>query len=214
MSLNQDKALINNIIPYFHDKDFNQRFESMTSKLSKSSRFLIKMEVNRLQTDCNRSIDLRGRVSGTCQEYKYQNLTHYLDDVAIGVFEEAISVYTKYTTGVFEEVTSPKNSYREQQDQQDQHRRNNVQDHAITKQTAENEEPDSQEVPPNHAKIVNIVDFNPRSEERVNILTKIIVRLANGKSMVASTTNLSVHGAKIKLSALSGITNGQTLYVH
>lgn len=209
-----ETELIKSIVPYYHDNTFNDRFEHMTRDLSKSRRFLVKMEVNRLHTECHRNIDLRGRVEGSCVEYQHDGLTHHLDPVAIDVFEEAISVYTKYTTGVFEEVTNTQNSYREKQQQQDKQRRDALQQSAMpatkTANTAASEEVI---IPPHHIPVLHLTDFKLRAEERVNILAKITIRLSNGHNIDGITSNLSVHGAKVKLTGAVRITDGDTLYI-
>ena len=217
MSLDDEKSLINKIIPYYRDANFNDRFEHLTRELSKSRRFLIKMEVNRLYNDCKRNVDLRGRVDGQCFEHPFESLVHYLDDVALNVFEESISVYGKFTIGVFEEVTNTKNSYREKQLQEDNARRDelkkqgkpNEKDHAVESEHMVQEVI----IPPNFAEKISLTNLNPRIEERINILTRVKVRLANGRTVHALTTNMSIYGAKIKIVNSYKITVGDTIYV-
>ncbi|MDP2561809.1 PilZ domain-containing protein [Psychrobium sp. 1_MG-2023] len=214
MPVDTDHALISSIIPYFHDQDFNQRFEDLTLQLSKSRRFLVKMEVNRLYSECSRAIDLRGRVDGECREFQFEGLTHHLDDLAIETFNEAISVYSKYTTGVFEEVSQTKNSYREQQDDVDQLRRESIEEAAKQKRrTPAKMESVTAQVPVHHAKIIDLAQFHLRKEERINTLSPVTVRLANGRTANGITSNLSVHGAKVKLASQHAIRVGDTLYV-
>ena len=112
MALDTDKELLKDIIPYFYNKDFDLHFQKCTSHLSKSRRFLLKMELNRLYSPCSRTIDLRGRVDDTCREFIFNNQTHYLDPLAIEVFEHSISLYNTFTTGVYEDVTNTENSCR------------------------------------------------------------------------------------------------------
>jgi len=213
MSEQIDLELVKNIVPYFNDDTFNDRFEHMTRKLSKSRRFLVKMELSRLYAECSRNIDLRGKVEGVCEEYQHQGLTHHLDSVAIDVFEEAVSVYNTYTTGVFEEVTNTRNSYREKQIQQDRDRRD-----ALKNQTQR-----QQHKPTNVKAVINkgshdaevilLTDFQLRHEERINLLTRVNVRLANGKNIQGITSNLSTHGAKLKLAEAHEIDIDDILYV-
>ena len=51
------------------------------------------MELKRLAQPCTRLIDLRGLVDGECKTYEYNERPHYLDDVAIKVFEENVAYY-------------------------------------------------------------------------------------------------------------------------
>lgn len=219
MSIDEDKALIKKLIPYYRDANFNERFEHVTRDLSKSRRFLVKMEINRLFNDCPRNIDLRGRVDGQCVEHPYADLVHYLDDVALNTFEEALSVYGKFTMGVYEEVTNAKNSYREKQLKEDEARRNELKNQSLAKAKKRTIETDSEEkeknivIPPHFAKKISLTDLNQRFEERVNILTRVKVRLANGRTVHGLTSNMSTRGAKIKLTNAYKIAIGDTLYI-
>jgi len=217
MSLNDDKTLIKKIIPYYNDADFGDRFDHVTRDLTKSRRFLVKMEVNRLFNDCVRNIDLRGRVTGQCFEHPFEDLIHYFDDVALNVFEEAVSVYGKYTQGVFEEVTNTKNSYREKQQKEDAARRDELQNQSLSKSKEVREVPEATEqeltIGPNFAQKVSLTNLHTRSEERINILTRVKVRMANGRTVHALTTNMSTHGAKIKLANTHNIGVGDNVYV-
>lgn len=217
MSVDADQALIKKLIPYYRDANFNERFEHVTRDISKSRRFLVKMEVNRLYNDCNRVIDLRGRVDAPCFEHPHEGLNHHLDDVALNVFEEAISVYGKFTMGVFEEVTNAKNSYREKQQREDEARRNELKNKSLsaTKNAAEEADiaPEEIVIPPNFARKISLTNLNPRIEERINILTRVKVRLANGRTIHGLTTNMSTHGAKIKLTNTYKIAVGDLLSV-
>lgn len=216
MSLD-DKVFIKKLIPYYKDANFNDRFEHVTKELSKSRRFLVKMEINRLYNDCNRDIDLRGRVDGQCFEHKHDGRTHYLDDVALNVFDESLSDYGKYSIGVFEEVTNTKNSYREKQLQEDEMRRSvELQPVSDEKEKVLDQKTtisNNVVIPHNATEKISLTNLNVRIEERLNILTKIKIRLANGKTAHAHTTNLSVHGAKIKFINTFKIAVGDTIYL-
>jgi len=216
MSKDDNKALIEQLIPYYSDGNFNDRLEHVTRKLSKSRRFLIKMEINRLYHDCSQNIDLRGRVSGQCREHKHAGVIHYLDDAAVKLFEEVISDYRKYTVGVFEKVTNIKNSYREKQLKEDQARRDELQS-KNTENIIENISPvnidEAEHFPPNYSPKASLVNLNYRKEERFNILAPVTVRLPNGQSANVITTNLSVQGARIKLAQNLKVTIGDLIYI-
>lgn len=213
MSEQIDLELVKNIVPYYHDNNFNDRFEHMTRNLSKSRRFLVKMEVNRLYSQCNRNIDLRGRVDATCQEFEHQGLVHFLDSMAIDVFEESLSVYNEYTTGVFEDVTNTSNSYREKQQQQDNERREALMKQNSLRQKAEANVIEEVIIPPHHIEVISLTDFKVRIEERVNLLARVNVRLANGRTIQGLTSNLSIHGAKVKLTSANNIEVNDVLYI-
>ena len=105
-----------NIIDEFRGQVSNRNFETVfTDKcahIPKTDRFLLKMELKRLAGNCARLIDLRGHVDGECRLYEHENRTHYLDDVAIKVFQENMMLYGKYTFGVYEAVNNTENNFR------------------------------------------------------------------------------------------------------
>ena len=216
MSEDDNKALIQQLIPYYSDENFNERLEYLTQKLSKSRRFLIKMEINRLYHDCNQNIDLRGRVSDQCREHKHDGLIHYLDDTALKLFEETLSDYGTYTVGVFEKVTNTKNSYREKQLKDDKARRSELQSRNTTNiiENIPTTKVDNEEhIPPNYSPKVSLGNLNYRIEERFNILAPVTVRLPNGQSANVITTNLSVQGARVKLAQNLKVTIGDMIYL-
>lgn len=216
MSKDDNKALIQQLIPYYSDDNFNDRLEHLTQKLSKSRRFLIKMEINRLYHDCNQNIDLRGRVSAQCREHKHNGVIHYLDDVALKLFEEVLSDYGEYTVGVFERVSNIKNSYREKQLEEDKARRDELQSknkaNTIENIAAVNTDNEGH-IPPNYSPKASLLNLNYRKEERFNILAPVTVRLPNGQSANVITTNLSVQGARIKLAKNLKVAIGDMLFI-
>lgn len=65
--------------------------------------FLQELERQRLNKDCLRSIDLRGKVAGECQAYQFGGRVHYLDDRAYLLVKQLMSRFDgRYTVGVFE----------------------------------------------------------------------------------------------------------------
>ena len=213
MAIGSDNQLLSEIIPFFNAKDFESRFEKNTVQLSKSRRFLLKMELNRLFTPCQRVIDLRGRVDSPCTEFNHQDRTHYLDSIALNKFEESMSVFNGYTIGVFEDVTNTQNSYRAKQQLEDQHRRNNLQQQHGRVLTPQPEFDTVVQDTPHQAEVISLTQFHQRSEERNNIITKISVRLRNGRHLQGITSNLSVSGSKIKIPAKYDVNVGDIVYV-
>ena len=78
--------------------EFNQILMQLTQNLPSEKRFLIKMELKRLAKPCVRSIDLRGQVDGECKLFEYRGRKHYLDDVAIDVFNRQVNIFGKPVT--------------------------------------------------------------------------------------------------------------------
>ena len=84
------QKLINSFRGEANKPSFDIKFNQSTTKMAKTEKFLLKMELKRLASACTRSIDLRGLVDGDCRLYEYSGQSHFLDDVAIKVFEENI----------------------------------------------------------------------------------------------------------------------------
>ena len=73
------------------DSDFEARFSAVTKNIPKTERFLLKMELKRLASPCTRLVDLRGHVDGECRPYEHESRVHFLDELAIRVFEQALN---------------------------------------------------------------------------------------------------------------------------
>lgn len=112
----KDFSKYQHIIDTFRGKvnktNFDAKFASSTKSLSKTEKFILKMELKRLASACTRSIDLRGLVNGVCKLYEYNGQSHFLDEVAIRVFEEHVAEYGTYTFGVYEAVKNTENNFR------------------------------------------------------------------------------------------------------
>jgi len=67
---------------------------------SSSSRFLKKIELNRLSQSCGKSIDKRSNTSSKCYPYEYQKIVHHMDEKSIELFENLIhknkGLYSEY----------------------------------------------------------------------------------------------------------------------
>ena len=216
MAMKTEDRLLNSIIPYFKDQNFDQRFKVVTQSLSKSRRFLLKMELNRLFSACKRTIDLRGKVDGTCQEYQFQGKTHYLDTLAIENFEEVVAIFDGFTVGVFERVTQTENSYRVKQLAEDTQRRQDLERPQSkshnTSQSQIREEPAKEQL--HQTELVSLTTFNQRSEDRVAIIDKLQVRLRNGHQVDGVSSNLSINGCKVKIPSKYQVAVGETIYLN
>merc|ERR1712000_280715 len=110
--LSQYAQIIEQLKPMVKEPEFNQVLQQVASHVAKEKRFLIKMEVKRLARPCMRAIDLRGQVDGECRLYEYDGIKHYLDDVAIEVFEQQVRMFGLYCFGVYEAVLATENNFR------------------------------------------------------------------------------------------------------
>ena len=71
----------------------------------KNQDFLQGLEKQRLNKDCLRIIDLRGKVSGECQAYEFGGRRHYLDDRAYLLVKQLMQrTQGRYTVAVYEAV--------------------------------------------------------------------------------------------------------------
>jgi len=102
-----DAKLINALIPISCKNKLESTLISLTPKENKSTRFLIKMELARLKTACVRAIDLRRKTKEACEDYVFADITHFLDQKSISIFEYLVKQYGgEYTVGVYEAVVA------------------------------------------------------------------------------------------------------------
>lgn len=106
------QKIIDNFRGEVNKPSFDVKFTHSTKHIAKTERFLLKMELKRLANVCTRCIDLRGLVNGECQLFEYNGQSHFLDEIAIEVFERYVELYNGYTFGVYEEVKNTKNNFR------------------------------------------------------------------------------------------------------
>jgi hypothetical protein len=188
--IEQYSDIIEQLKPAIGEPDFNQVLSTVAANVPKPKRFLIKMELKRLAKPCKQVIDLRGHVDGKCSPYEYEDLTHYLDDVAVEVFERQIRSFGSYTLGVKEAVKRTENNFQimHQKEQEEKLKENNedVEETVELSQAFQ-------------AKKVHFADYAQRSEERMNFSVAVEVHSEIENAISATTVDLSVKGLKIKL---------------
>ncbi|RLV59246.1 PilZ domain-containing protein [Parashewanella curva] len=194
MSFDQVKAhLIEQLKPFLMEDDFEDLFEQLTADENSTDRFLLKMELNRLSTKCNRVIDLRDKSNLPCSTFVFDKQTHFLDEPAIASFKAAVSRYKNlYTLGAYEEVMAEHK--RRLQTVQVEGIKESVKDEFI---------------------IPGIVlgTYYNRSEERMNYSVHITVSQIGKIDVEGSTLDLSVNGARIRLSAKHGLDTRKPLLI-
>lgn len=173
-------------------KDFEATFSALTKKLNNKDKFLLKMEVKRLATPCTRLVDLRGLVNGECNLYEHEERSHYLDEVAIKIFEENVAYYGGYTFGVYEAVMNTENNFRVIY----QKEKSNINPTEIAPK------PSAAIVEKNQypAKFYSSSKYPDRCEERMNYAINLTVSI-NEQSIEAVSSDISVHGCKLRLSS-------------
>jgi hypothetical protein len=181
MSLDDHSALIEQLKPLLMEPDFQELFESLTADESNSTRFLLKMELNRISALCTRVIDLRDKTELACEEVVIGSQRHFLDAPSKEALEEALPIYrNKYTLGVYEKVIQA-------------HKKRK-----LLKQEGSPNEPNLNASPFMVPGVVLGSYFN-RSEERMNYSIKISVSQSGLAEILGLTLDLSVGGARIKL---------------
>ncbi|MFS1421799.1 PilZ domain-containing protein [Shewanella sp. 10N.286.48.B5] len=182
MSLEEHSQLIEQLKPLLMEPDFKDAFEMFTADESNSTRFLLKMELNRIAVICTRIIDLRDKSDLECEEVQVGKLRHFLDEPAKLSLLEALQLYrNKYIVGVYEHVLNQHKLRKEKA------RQNNQQPVAQT----------SQLIVPG----VVLGSYFNRSEERMNYSIRISASQTGGPEVNGASLDLSVGGARVRLPA-------------
>jgi len=191
--MTKDFSKYQNIIDSFRGKvnktGFDTKFALSTKNLTKTEKFILKMELKRLAGPCTRSIDLRGLVSGVCELFEFNGQSHFLDDIAIRVFKDNVAEYDDYTFGVYEAVKNTENNFRVIY-QNEQAGNIRVSDDLLKKQQEKLQYP---------ASLYQFEEYANRFEERMNFAISIIVTLASKKELLATSSDISMGGCKFRL---------------
>ncbi|MCP4985898.1 MAG: PilZ domain-containing protein [Colwellia sp.] len=194
--MNKDFSKYSRLIERFrglvNKRSFERLFTEETEQLTQNDKFLLKMELKRLATECNRGIDLRGLVNGECQLFDYQGQSHFLDEVAIATFKHNVELYGNYTFGVYEAVKDAKNSFRNLY-QNEEIAVSDEEATTIKKKL-------SSEKAQYPATLQFLSNYPDRADERMNFATPISVTLLHNQQVVTTSIDLSIKGIKFKLS--------------
>mgnify|MGYP000050060077 CR=1 FL=1 len=177
-------------------KDFEAEFSAVTKKIPKTERFLLKMELKRLAAPCTRLIDLRGHVDGECRAFEHEERTHYLDDIAIKVFEEVIADFQGYTFGVYEAVMNTENNFRVIY----QNEKNQVKTPVPVVKPAKVFE--KSQYP---AQLYSFGPYFNRIEERMNFAIPLEVYFSDEKMIEATCSDISLNGCKFRFNSIENI---------
>ncbi len=184
------------------EKDFDARFSASTKTLAKTEKFLLKMELKRLASSCTRLIDLRGLVDGECKTFEHDGRVHFIDELAIKVFEENIAYYGSYTFGVYEAVKNTKNNFRVIYHNE----QSKIQVAPI--KTEESKVFEKMQYP---ATFYQFGSYQNRKEERMNFAIGLIITLENNEIVDAISSDISISGCKFRLKNESRLIIGQPL---
>ena len=183
--------------------DFEANFLSATKSLAKTERFLLKMEIKRLAQPCTRLIDLRGHVDGDCKAFEDDNRTHYLDELAIKVYQESANAYGAYTFGVYEAVNNTENNFRVIYQREKAGK--------LTPAVNSTDSLKVQEKLHYPAKFIALGDFHNRHEERMNFAIPVIATLANEQRLEATSSDISVSGVKFRFNEMQKVAVGDVI---
>ncbi len=186
------------------NKSFETKFAAKCANIPKTERFLLKMELKRLAGPCTRLVDLRGHVDGECRAYQHENRSHFLDDLAIQVFEENLAKYGQYTFGVYEAVTNTENNFRVIYQKEKSGLRE--------QQTKEKQPQKVLEKTQYPATLYKFGGYANRDEERMNFSIPVIVTTDEQK-VECNSSDISVHGCKIRASSTDKFVIGQEVSI-
>ncbi|MCL1079802.1 PilZ domain-containing protein [Parashewanella spongiae] len=187
------EALIEQLKPLLMEPEFPEFFDQLTSTESNTNRFLLKMELNRLASTCNRIIDLRDKTDLPCEPLVFKKQTHLLDAPSKQAFLESVSRYhQQYTIGVYEEVL---NSHKQRLKDK--------------KQSSVNTDDQNDYSVPG---IILGTYFN-RCEERMNYSIHITAFQSGKNELKGTTLDLSVGGARIRIPKKHGFDTTQPILV-
>ncbi|SEK33406.1 PilZ domain-containing protein [Colwellia chukchiensis] len=203
--MNKDFSKYQKIIDNFSgqvlNSDFDAKFEAVTKRMAKTERFLLKMELKRLAAPCNRLIDLRGHVDGECSAFEHDGKIHFLDKIARGVFNDAMLRYGGYTFGVYEAAMNTENNFRVIY-QKEKSKLRSVPTETPSKALEKLQFP---------ATYYRFGPYFDRCEERMNFAVTIEITYAKGQSFQCTSADISVHGCKVRINAITALKIGQEL---
>lgn len=107
MELSNYTGVIKTLSQLYNDPDFSDLFDRHTEGESKSTRFLIKMEVNRISAPTRRIMDFRHYGEDMVMRYEHAGIVHHLSVDGIKLFKKLLAQHHgHYTLGVHEDVVA------------------------------------------------------------------------------------------------------------
>ena len=199
------QQLIEQLKPVVNEPEFDSIFSALTTDMDGPDRFQLKAELRRLARPCTRVIDLRKRVEGHCRPYKYRGFVHYMDDVAISIFEAGIEQYRGiFTEDTYEQVHNAENNFRIIAQREQERMLAAAKRRAAEPGEAEPLEladtPQAAPTPHLEAPYFTFGRYFHRKEERMNFSVQVMLRDARGQNIEAMTSNISVSGMQVKIS--------------
>ena len=202
------QKIINSFRGEVNKPSFDIKFNQSTTKMAKTEKFLLKMELKRLASACTRSIDLRGLVDGDCKLFEYSGQSHFLDEIAVKVFEANVELYKGYTFGVYDAVKNTENKFRviyqKEQNKISQHK----DDSSATDLPKKSQ--DKTQYP---VTLFSLDQYLDRIEERMNYVTSLTIVLDNNQTKLVSSIDVSVSGLKFRVNSQTALCIDQKITV-
>lgn len=218
------QQLIEQLKPVVNEPEFDSIFSALTADISGPERFKLKAELRHLAQPCRKTIDLRKRVDGHCRPYQHKGAVHYMDEIAIRIFEAGLEQYRGiYTEDTYEQVHNAENNFRIiAQHERDRalaaakRRAESEQTPLLPEQDVDSLAPDVEPATiPNHIEVPYFTfgRYFHRKEERMNFSVQVMLKNSAGQSIEAMTSNISVSGVRVKVSAHKKFAHGDEVGV-
>lgn len=192
---------------------------------SETGQFLKRMEKIRISKPCFEVIDMRGKVPGECQQYKINDRVHWLDDVSHEIYQSGLDQYNDvFTVGIYEAIVNGKHTYkamREAEERKQQEAKQAAEararaatgavpaeeEHTVASAQQKTEDKRPKRYDPD---IVPFGYFKKRREERLQYVTSVTL-MHDGRSLQASTRDISLGGLQLGIKGLHSFQPGDTL---
>lgn len=182
MELSEYTDVIKKLSQLYNDPDFNTLFDNLTVGESKSNRFLIKMEVNRISAPTRRILDFRDHNEKEVMRFEYKGITHHLSASEITVFKKLLEQHRgHYTLGIYEDILA----FHQAERNKPRDEREIVVDDTLDIYAAD---------------AIDYGTYFVRSEERMHYSTMVRVRFGDDTdTMDLMTSDVSTSGLRIKV---------------
>ncbi|PKH05341.1 PilZ domain-containing protein [Moritella sp. Urea-trap-13] len=195
MELSNYADVIKKLTTLYHEPDFSRLVEQLTEGESNSTRFLIKMEVNRLSALTRRILDFRQRGDNGVIGYQYEGILHHISPTEIKLLETLlVEQQGNYTLGIYEEVLA--------YHQRERAKPADERDVVVMDPAAQFA------VEP-----VQYASYFIRNEERMHYSSGIKLRVGD-RVVDAITSDISTSGIKVKIDKAHNIAAGSLINVN
>ncbi|GAA4875788.1 PilZ domain-containing protein [Ferrimonas pelagia] len=189
--MEQHTALITQLTPLLQAPDFDQSMALLCADLSATERFLLKMELNRLNQPTRQSLDLRRRVKEPCDAVEIGGVTHFLPRSKAQHLRQSVKLYgDRLTIGAIEACLS----------------------HVSSPQPID-EVYLPTELPPGQCELLPLGHYVVRQEPRRSFATEISLS-QGGEPIDALTLDLSVGGCRVRIDNATRLDPDKPVLIH